>query len=513
MTHRSAAFVGWDDASLVDAARGSAPHAYAELFERWYVRCFDVAWNIVRNRETAADVAQDAFLACWEHLADLRDPAAFGGWALRTTRNRALHRLERERLRAHDPIDTQEPMAVPDPAAGPDTRAEQGDQRELVWTAAAALDPRNASLLDLHLRHGLGPAEIAGELRITSNNASQLLYRLRGQLRDVVESVLLWHRGQPVCRELARLPGVRAAFDAGLAAEIKRHRRRCTACTEDLARRTRPEVLFSSLPVAAAAVALKDQVRSALTQAGMPLAAPAAQPPALGLLGRLPRPRGGGRLLGVAGSGAAAMAAVAVLGSGLVPGRSESGRWGSESGAAAPTARLAAAPTARLAASPTARLAGSPTARLAASPVGRRTRSPSGGSSASSAAAPTAAPPPRRSPPAPSPRRGPGGGPGGGQGGRPEQTTGPVAGSTGGHPTSPPSPVTAGGVPAGSAGSGPRGAGPGGVVVVAGVSAGGIAVQVGACPPGGTAGAGVAVGPSGVQVVVSVCPPPGLPAP
>ena len=53
------------DAELVLAARGAEPGAYGELFQRWYDRCFDLAWNVLRDREAAADVAQDAFLAGW----------------------------------------------------------------------------------------------------------------------------------------------------------------------------------------------------------------------------------------------------------------------------------------------------------------------------------------------------------------------------------------------------------------------------------------------------------------
>src|SRR5690349_23274898 len=78
------AFADLDDATLVERARTVEPRAFGELFERWYDRCYDVAWNLVRDRETAADVAQDAFCACWEHLAQLRDTASFGGWVLRT---------------------------------------------------------------------------------------------------------------------------------------------------------------------------------------------------------------------------------------------------------------------------------------------------------------------------------------------------------------------------------------------------------------------------------------------
>lgn len=275
---RSGAFAGMSDADLVEAARGAEPGAYGELFERWYDRCYDVALNIGRNRDVAADVAQDAFLACWEQLPQLRDPAAFGGWILRATRNRALNRLERDRTRSHDPIDSEEPMAIPDPGPGPDAEAERDDRQRLIWTAAAALGERDTSLLDLHLRHGLEPSEIAEELSITPNNAYQLLFRLRGQLRETIGAVLLWREGRPTCDDLAGLVKGRDGFDADAASTIKRHRRKCRGCSAEILRQTQPELLFSSVPVAVAAAAFKDQARAALAHAGVPMAMPTGAP-------------------------------------------------------------------------------------------------------------------------------------------------------------------------------------------------------------------------------------------
>lgn len=85
------------DADLVRAASDHDPTAFGELFERWFDRVYDVARNIVRNDDTAAEVAQDVFLTTWQRLDQLDDPERFGGWLLRASRNRALNRLEKER--------------------------------------------------------------------------------------------------------------------------------------------------------------------------------------------------------------------------------------------------------------------------------------------------------------------------------------------------------------------------------------------------------------------------------
>ncbi len=266
------------DADLVTAAREQEPGAYGELFRRWYDRCYDVALNILRDREAAADVAQDVFLVGWERLVDLRDPDAFGGWILRTARNRALNRLSRDRSRTVEPIEHQpsEPPGATDHDADPALMAEREDQRRLVWTAVAALGERDSSLLDLHLRHGLESAEIAEELAITPNHASQLLFRLRRKLREVIGSVLLWRDGRPTCDQLATLVAQAGPFTPQVAATIRRHRRGCERCLAELSRQTDPERLFAALPLALAPVLLRQRAAEALVQAGIPMFAPAA---------------------------------------------------------------------------------------------------------------------------------------------------------------------------------------------------------------------------------------------
>lgn len=284
------------DAELVRAAVGQETGAYEELFRRWYDRSYDVALNILRDRDAAADVAQDAFIIGWERLGDLRDPAAFGGWVLRATRNRALNWVTRDRFRRTEQFDAHpEAPALRDLDADPARQAERSDQRRLVWTAVAALGARDASLLDLHLRHGLGPTEIADELQVTPNNAKQLLFQLRRKLREAIGAVLLWRNGNPTCGELAALVERTGPFDNGVARTIRRHQSGCETCRREIARQTNPERLFAAAPLAAAPLALKERAVSGLIQAGVPLAphgaagsAATGSPGLLGATGRVP---------------------------------------------------------------------------------------------------------------------------------------------------------------------------------------------------------------------------------
>jgi RNA polymerase sigma factor (sigma-70 family) len=274
---------GRTDAELVQAARSTEPEAFGQLFDRWFDRSWNVARNIVRQDDIAAEVAQDAMLNAWQRLDQLRDVEAFGGWLLRITRNRALNRLERERRsratgdeivsglrdrRLHegqtDPTGAQTPPST-------DAVVDIRDRQELVWAAAAALGERDASLLDLHLRHGLAPAEIAEELGVEANTAHQQLFRMRNKLGDAIGSYVLWRNGRPLCDGLAAAVSGQVAFDRSVSKAVAKHQKSCDQCSERRAALLDPSKLFASVPLVGVPLQLKVDAAAALHNAGVPV--------------------------------------------------------------------------------------------------------------------------------------------------------------------------------------------------------------------------------------------------
>jgi RNA polymerase sigma factor (sigma-70 family) len=261
------------DASLVEAARGGSDEAFARLVDRYLERCWNVAWRILHDRDRAADVAQEAMATAWQQLDTLASPGSFGGWVLRISRNRALNRLEHERRAV--PVDEDRHLEPTDRlvvAVGPDERVERDEAADLVWGAAAALGERDASVLDLHLRHGLEPAELAEELGVTPNNAHQVLFRLRNRLGGAIRAYVLWHHGDPRCDELARLLEREGAATFGPATVrlIDRHATDCATCEDDREAVLAPAALFGAVPLAALPGGLRDRMLSALGEAGVP---------------------------------------------------------------------------------------------------------------------------------------------------------------------------------------------------------------------------------------------------
>jgi RNA polymerase sigma factor (sigma-70 family) len=263
------------DAELVVTARAGDRRAFSTLFERWFDRSYDVAWRIVRNRDTAAEVAQDTFLVAWQKLDTLRDPEAFGGWILRTARNRALNRLEREgRSLAFDTDDTVTMIDLDRSAVDVADEIVRREQHDLVWAAAAALGERDASVLDLHLRHDLDPGQIAELLHITPNAAHQTLFRLRKRLEGAIRSYVLWNDGRPQCGELVELleaEGV-ASFGPSAVKVISRHVTECSLCDERHASVLAPASMFAAVPLVVVGMDVRKAAAAELASQGVPIA-------------------------------------------------------------------------------------------------------------------------------------------------------------------------------------------------------------------------------------------------
>lgn len=268
-----------DDADLVLAVHGGDQAAFGELFARWSDRCYDVARRIVHDDGIAAEVAQDVFLVAWQQLGSLRDPAAFGGWVLRSARNRALNRLEKER-RSVSVADDAPTLSLVAAADAPDRDVEAAmtalDHQELVAAATVVLGEREASVLDLHLRHGLSAAELAEELGVTANNAHQLIFRTKKKLAAGIRAWVLVRGGRPSCAALAVALDDAGAQEFGRTAVgvIGDHVPGCEECTARQAAVLDPAALFAAAPVVAMAPGVRATVLEGLRAAGVPVGGP-----------------------------------------------------------------------------------------------------------------------------------------------------------------------------------------------------------------------------------------------
>lgn len=110
--------VGVSDSELVERARRGDHAAFGTLVDRHRVPVFRAALAALGTREDAEEVAQEAFVAAYQHLEEFRGEASFKTWVLAIAWRKALTRRRsvRSLLRrfVQPPEDTE--WQVPDAA-------------------------------------------------------------------------------------------------------------------------------------------------------------------------------------------------------------------------------------------------------------------------------------------------------------------------------------------------------------------------------------------------------------
>jgi RNA polymerase sigma factor (sigma-70 family) len=244
-----------EDAELVRLAAGGDNAAFAELYERYFDNVYDFLVRMVRNREEAADLAQDTFLRAMNGLGSLSKGGSFKSWLFTIARNTALNRMERtSRLQplAQETADGEEvELQVVDTSrfSDPEQAAQASAYAALVWEAAASLDPRSYAVLDLSVRQNLSSEELAEVLGVKRNNAYVMVNRMKSALEDAIGSLALMRNGRRECAALdAALSKLQIAELTPEARKVvDRHARGCKTCKEQRRNLASPFAVFAAL--------------------------------------------------------------------------------------------------------------------------------------------------------------------------------------------------------------------------------------------------------------------------
>jgi RNA polymerase sigma-70 factor (ECF subfamily) len=161
-----------EDARLVRAARRGDEGAFARLYER-YARLVHGVLLARAPRADVDDLVQDVFLAAWNRLNALRDPAAFGGWLSMIARNRATDFHRR----------TVESVELPEDLAGHDGTAAHVEALAVLEIISHLPEAYRETLV-LRLVEGLTGPEIAERTGLTPPSVRVNLHRGMKLLRE-----------------------------------------------------------------------------------------------------------------------------------------------------------------------------------------------------------------------------------------------------------------------------------------------------------------------------------------
>jgi RNA polymerase sigma-70 factor (ECF subfamily) len=157
--------------------------ALDQEFEARLAECstlaFRVAFSVLRHREDAEDVAQDAFAKAYRSFRQLRDRDRFRAWLVRMTWRLALDRRRGDRRR----LVREDTLHRPD-VVGPDVEA--NERAALLWRAIDTLSGKLRVVIVLAAIEGYDVREVAATLELPEGTVKSRLFLARQQLKDAL---------------------------------------------------------------------------------------------------------------------------------------------------------------------------------------------------------------------------------------------------------------------------------------------------------------------------------------
>lgn len=139
-----------------------------------------VAYGVLRNREDAEDVAQDAFARAYRHFRSLRERDRFRSWLVRTTWRLAIDRWRAERRRTA----REQHVAMPVSETTTEDLAVAGERAARLWRAIDALPDKLRIVILLSAIEEQGVREIASLLRLPEGTVKSRLFLARKGLAE-----------------------------------------------------------------------------------------------------------------------------------------------------------------------------------------------------------------------------------------------------------------------------------------------------------------------------------------
>ena len=166
---------------LVERAQQGDRVAFGELALALGDRLHAVAHRILRDRDQAGDVTQQALVKIWQELPRLRDVDRFDGWAYRVLVNACRDEMRKRRrpLADHDLLETD--GWLPDASVSVANR----DQLDRAFVRLTG-DQRSAVILHYYLEYSL--SEIATIVDIPVGTVRSRLHYAKRALRAALDA-------------------------------------------------------------------------------------------------------------------------------------------------------------------------------------------------------------------------------------------------------------------------------------------------------------------------------------
>ena len=187
------------DPELVSLALLGEERAFRELVERYRARIYTFILRIVKDREEASDIAQEAFIKVYSSLQSYDPARNFSSWLFKIAQNISIDYLRKrhpEEISIHAAFETKDgevSLQLPSRELEPDRELEGMEVHEAIEVAVSDLDPIPRSAILLRHVEGRTYEEIAEILGVPLGTVKTHIFRARRLLRARLKKLLPGH--------------------------------------------------------------------------------------------------------------------------------------------------------------------------------------------------------------------------------------------------------------------------------------------------------------------------------
>ncbi|MGB9750415.1 MAG: RNA polymerase sigma factor [Caldisericia bacterium] len=166
---------------LIRKAKKGEVGAFAQLVEIYEKEIITYCYYIIKDKEEAKDLAQEAFLKAFINLKSLRNEEDFKYWLLRIAKNGCFKKLSRMKIEKKlISKEEEKSLSIVDELI-------KDDRRKKIMNALNKLDKKDKEIIILRDIQDYSYDEISKILKISMNLVKVRLYRARKNLKKIIE--------------------------------------------------------------------------------------------------------------------------------------------------------------------------------------------------------------------------------------------------------------------------------------------------------------------------------------
>ena len=185
-----------EDKRLIERALSGDENAFKTLLEKYRNLVFSIMLKMVRNKQEAEDLTQEAFMKAFASLSSFNEEFAFSTWLMKIASNNCIDFLRKKKLKTysiHEPIqykDEKIEIDIPDQDPSPERTLIQSERSRLIEETINELPERYRYVIILRHKEEKSYEEISEIMNLPLGTVKAQIFRaleiLNKKLREVL---------------------------------------------------------------------------------------------------------------------------------------------------------------------------------------------------------------------------------------------------------------------------------------------------------------------------------------